>query len=158
MLTDTPYTTKDITKNLEIPMQRLRMWLLNGFITPSIPSEGQGKKAFFSKSDLYAISLFVKLLNKGFKRELAAEYIKSFQDSAEILQLSSYLLFITKMDGEDTIIEPRSCTGFNPLELVIWPDKISLKGFEDDNDKCVWEDIVIINFAQLKADVDGKID
>jgi len=158
-MTETPYTTKHIIEGLEIPMQRLRMWLLQGYISPSVPSGGHGKKAYFSKSDIYAISLFMKLLGKGLKRELAAEYIKAFQDSADVLQISPYLLFITKSSepGADPKIEPRSFAGFNPLQLSIWPDKISVTGFEDDSDQCDWDDIVLINFAKLKADVDSRL-
>jgi len=154
---ETPYTTKDIVEKLHIPMQRLRMWLLNNFFEPTKPSEGQGKKAFFSKLDMYAIELFVKLLAKGFKRELAAEYIRSFQEVAQIMHLAPFILFVTKRTEDGLLIEPGCYNGMNPLELAIAVDKISVRGFGADSEACVWEDVIIINFAQLKADVDKKL-
>lgn len=160
---EAPYTTKDIIEKLGIPMQRLRMWLLNGFISPSIPSAGQGHKAYFSHTDFYAIDLFAKLLNKGFKRELAAKYVKSFQDTStfDALQYASYLFFITEKSGEDVTVSMRSVLGEETLGLLFEPTKISMldreANMETEVGEFLWEDVTVINFALLKGFVDAAL-
>ena len=50
--------------------------MTRGFIKPSLPSTGKGTIAIFTKADVFGVALFGKLLEKGFKREMAAEYIE----------------------------------------------------------------------------------
>lgn len=153
----TIFTTKDIVERLDIPMQRLRMWLMEEYIAPSVPSDGQGKKAYFSINDMYAIVLFSRLLAKGFKRELASRYIREFQKGAAIFTNAPYLFFLAKDTESGKVVEPRSFTGINPLKLSIWPDKVSLTDFEAESDQCDWDDIIIFNFAKLKKEVNEML-
>lgn len=151
------FTTKDIVERLDIPMQRLRMWLMEEYIAPSVPSDGQGKKAYFSTNDMYAIVLFSRLLAKGFKRELASRYIREFQKGAAVFTNAPYLFFLTKDTDSGKVIEPRSFMGMIPLRLSIWPDRVNLTDFEDESDRYDWDDIVIINFAKLKEEVNEML-
>ena len=70
------FSTLDIVKALSIPRERLRDWMNNGFVVPTIKSEGQGTKAIFTRNDIYLVALFVDLLKKGFKRYRASDLIK----------------------------------------------------------------------------------
>ena len=76
-MTETEFTTFDIQKKLGIPIGRLKEWTKRGFITPSIQkANGRGTKAIFSREDLSYIVSFNLLVNRGFSRALASEYLK----------------------------------------------------------------------------------
>jgi hypothetical protein len=62
------FTTFDIIKALGIPRERLQDWINRDFIKPTIPAEGRGTKAIFTRSDVYKIMLFQKLIGMGFNR------------------------------------------------------------------------------------------
>ncbi|MBU1568151.1 MAG: MerR family transcriptional regulator [Proteobacteria bacterium] len=151
------YTTKTIVEKLGIPLQRLRMWLMEDFVSASIPSEGQGKKAFFTREDLYHIVLFEKLLKKGLKRELAAAYIKSINGGTSILDSVPYLVLITINTDEGNVVQSRNCLGFNPLQPIISPDNFMMSEFESDVEKTDWEDVLIINYVKLRKEVDKML-
>jgi hypothetical protein len=40
------FSTLDIVKTLEIPRERLRSWMKEGFILPTAPAKGQGTKGY----------------------------------------------------------------------------------------------------------------
>lgn len=65
------YSTIDISKAFGMPRERLRDWMDRGFVSPSLPSTGQGTIAIFTARDAYRVFLFEKLVNAGFKREAA---------------------------------------------------------------------------------------
>ena len=70
------FSTLDIVKALKIPRERLRDWMNQGFVKPTIPAEGQGTKAVFTRTDVYLLALFRHLVNSGFKRDMAAFILK----------------------------------------------------------------------------------
>ena len=86
------YSTLDIVKALNIPRERLRDWMTRGFIKPSLPSTGKGTIAIFTKADVFGVALFGKLLEKGFKREMAAEYIEMVMDQ-NLYRALNFILF-----------------------------------------------------------------
>ena len=71
------YSTIDIEKGLGISRERLREWTAKGFIVPSTPSPGQGRRAVFSRKDILDICLFDELVRVGFNRKAAGECIQS---------------------------------------------------------------------------------
>ena len=77
------YTTTQISKSLGISMESLRDWLLRGYVTPSVPSEGQGKKALFDFIDILGIRLFQELVLIGFSREVGGKIYKGFMEIVE---------------------------------------------------------------------------
>lgn len=163
-MTQESFTTKDIVEKLGIPMQRLRMWLLEGYIVPSTPSEGQGKKAYFTRNDLYAIRLFTKLMDKGFKREAAAVHAKEYQDSVRqnnIWQYANYMVFVTiKTSDDETAVKIFGHAGVESVGLQFEPAKIKVidphTGSESERE-FVWEDTLVINFGILKGYVDAAL-
>jgi DNA-binding transcriptional MerR regulator len=72
------FTTTDIVKALGIPRERLRSWTKLGYIKPSMPSGKQGRKVIFTRADVYAVALFDRLINLGFKREDAARLVQFY--------------------------------------------------------------------------------
>lgn len=161
---DGQYTTTDIVDKLKVPMQRLRMWLLNGYFSPSIPSAGQGQKAYFSLFDLYAIAVFIQLLDQGCKRELAAEYVKRYQESyqgkeVEAQAYANYLIFVTEIVKEDRKIKMLTFTGYDHLQLKLEAAKISLVNYDGETllDECLWANVMVVNFGLIKGLVDSKL-
>lgn len=62
------FSTFDIVKALGIERERLREWMNRSFIKPTIPAPGQGKKAVFTRLDVYAVELFRQLVSAGLDR------------------------------------------------------------------------------------------
>lgn len=73
------FTSFDIARALDIPMERLRQWMKHGFITPSIPASGQGTKAVFTLDDLCIVEIFNRLIACGLNRHAASKICKSVQ-------------------------------------------------------------------------------
>jgi hypothetical protein len=71
------FSTFDVEKICKIKRTRLQEWLnkKNHFIVPSQCSGGRGKKALFSREDLYGIQLFIELLEMNLDRTEASEII-----------------------------------------------------------------------------------
>jgi DNA-binding transcriptional MerR regulator len=70
------YTSGDVRRILKISMERYRDWESRGFIKPSIPSPGQGRKAFFTGEDVKKIILFKEFLDIGFRRKFASTLVE----------------------------------------------------------------------------------
>ncbi len=155
------FTTHHVTKVLDIPMQRLRVWLLNGYIAPAIPSGGQGQKAFFLKEDLYVIALFKKLLEKGFKRELASKYCNSMKGINTPLGFANYLtIWTTEIDGK-FVMGSHLLAGSEKFRVDILPNMVNI--WPGDDQKLVkavdvdWNDIYIINLTKIMRRVDTAL-
>jgi hypothetical protein len=70
------FSTFDIMKLLVIKRERLREWMNQGFITPTIPADGIGSKAIFSILDIYKIAVFKILVDAGMNRRKASTWVK----------------------------------------------------------------------------------
>ena len=78
------FSTFDIVKKLDIPRERIREWMKRGFINPTVKASGVGTKAIFTIQDVYKVLLFKHLIEIGFMREIAANFIKDL-DIVELL-------------------------------------------------------------------------
>jgi DNA-binding transcriptional MerR regulator len=90
------FSTLDIVKALDIPRERLREWLVRGYVRPSVSAEGQGTRAIFTRTDVYTVALFRRLLEIGFRREEAGKFVRKFQErekDAPEQQRTVYLIF-----------------------------------------------------------------
>jgi hypothetical protein len=72
------FSTLDIVKALKIPRERLRDWMNRSFIEPSVPADGQGTKAIFTREDVYGVALFQILIDHGLSREKSSGFVKLF--------------------------------------------------------------------------------
>ncbi len=69
------FSTLDITRLLKIPRERLRGWMKEDYIKPSVQANGRGSRAGFTKRDVFAVAIFESLLNRGLKRVVASMLI-----------------------------------------------------------------------------------
>lgn len=153
-MSDGKYTMKVFPDKFGLDTQRVRIWLNEGYVTASHKSEGQGKKAFFTVSDLYRVALFVKLLEKGFKRDLAGEYLQGLRERpAEFVDKVSYLFFITQKTGEESTVDEKSVMGFD-VGVNLGPDYVAIGGGGKEGNECDWEDVLILNYAKIRGGVD----
>lgn len=77
------FSSFEVGKILDIPRERIRAWMKDGFISPTFPSPGQGSRAIFTLDRLYCVALFQSLLNRGFNRKTAASIADEFWGSHE---------------------------------------------------------------------------
>ncbi len=96
------YTSSIVTHVLDCHRELIKDWILQGFITPSVPAEGQGTKALFTFNDILTVYLFQKLINRGFKRKLAKKYIEAFKkeyiDNGIIPNIAVFFIHTTAYD------------------------------------------------------------
>jgi hypothetical protein len=74
------FSTLDICKALDIPRERLRSWMKEGFIEPNTEAEGQGTKAIFNRQRVYTIAAFKSYIERGFDRRTAADCASIVED------------------------------------------------------------------------------
>jgi hypothetical protein len=153
---ETKYSTLDIVKALDIPRERLRDWMNRGYIVPTLPAHGHGTKAGFTKGDVYGIALFRKLVEKGFKRELAAEFTKKYVGSGSPLGFTSYIMFKTVIENREPIIKPIFFAGPAPFTINIDLNQVSLQELQEVYSE-VWDDIYIINFVKIATEIDAAL-
>lgn len=152
------YSTLDIVKALDIPRERLRDWMTRGFIKPSLPSTGKGTIAVFTKADVFGVALFGKLLEKGFKREMAAEYIEMVVGQ-NLYRGLNLILFKSIIRDGNRVVDIEEQIGKSSLKV-----EIDAKGnarvisglFENSIDE-EWEDIHILNVKNLFKEVDAAL-
>lgn len=73
------FSTLDITKLLNIPRERLRSWMNEGYVKPSTEAYGRGTRAGFTRQDLYMVAIFEDIIGRGIKRVVAAGLVKQIQ-------------------------------------------------------------------------------
>lgn len=182
----TGYSTLDIIKGLNIPRERLRGWMKEGFIKPTVPALGQGTKAIFTLDDVYGIALFQSLISIGFHRKIAAVAMETVRGiygypgeegaipkNVSSLGLQScltdieYLLLLFKTESGDEIPKiltaGKSSDGKNPLldlqnvQIIGSEHYVGVGGSDNIKSYSNWSHIHSINFKKLRAHVDGAM-
>jgi len=162
------FSSFDAAKILDLPMERLRQWLKLGFIKPTVPATGQGTKAVFTLDDLYGVALFKKLLDAGFTRTVAGEYVRQFlnkEKSTPERHIADYIIFkVFIEDGEtkvcaiehtkDAIDNINISTG---LQRSIKPYMLSsmpkFKYMVSD----AWDTLLVVNFGQIRKGIETAL-
>ena len=150
------YSTLDITKALSIPRERLRDWMVRGFIIPSLPSTSKGTIAIFTKDDVLCVALFQKLIDLGYKRENAGEYIDILTNTSMI----PHIRFVTlkhKVENGETKTESEMQIGDGTLNLSIASNGNIDSGPFSPLNCSEWEGIHIINIMTIKKEVDAAL-
>jgi hypothetical protein len=157
------FSTLDIVKTLEIPRERLRSWMKEGFVQPTISARGQGTKAVFRRHDIYAVALFNDLLNAGFRREIAASHIREF---SKVFHKNYELVLyrqITLPGGCMMHCSPIIVTGNNTFAIMAGEASFSgesgdshekTEAMKSINDISQWETFLVVNIGKLKSRVD----
>ena len=158
------YSTLDVCKALGIQREKLRDWMDQGYIKPALPALGKGTIAIFTKVDVYGVALFDRLLQRGFKREAAAEYVRIFI-MHPLANEMTVALFSEKL-GEDGKVEIGNhfVTGPGTLRVEI-DSKLRTKVGQVGKDGRVlahpdeqaWDYLYIVNIASLRKEVDSAV-
>lgn len=159
------YTTRHILQVFKIKMEKCRDWHSKGFIEATVPSPGQGQKAEYTIEDLYGIALFIKLTEKGFKRNLAAEIVKSTRAKGQgLLSVAEFVLYQSIRKEGKLEVKPTYLSG-GDYAIHLSPKKIGIEaiGFDhsennhpvEDNE--IWEDVFVINLIYLRHGVDKAL-
>jgi len=148
------FSTFDIIKRLNIPRERLREWMKRGFIEPTTRASGIGTKAVFTLQDVYKVLLFKHLVEIGFMRETAADFIKNL-DIVELLS-GDYIGFRV---GKDKV--PWSNTNvvyffMNKHQILQISDGMpagwynirnKVKKFASEHE---YDDLIIVNYRKIR--------
>ena len=102
------YRTTQICKALGIKRERFRDWIKVGDLTPTIPAEGQGTKAEYSLHDVVMIAFFKKMVERGFKRELAKKYVDAFEKEYTIETSPKTVVFFAHYHEHDITVSKNS--------------------------------------------------
>ena len=152
------YSTIDISKALNIPRERLRDWMVRGFIKPSLPSTSKGTIAIFIRTDVICVALFMKLITKGFKREVAAEYVDLLIDKPGLTYSINFIMLKSVVRNSDIEVESFISYGPGPLNLNIDKDRNVNTSFTDQIIEAdEWDDIQIINVVNIHKEVDAAL-
>ncbi len=157
------FSTLDIVKALEIPRERLRSWMKEGFVRAAVPARGQGTKALFRRSDIYSIALFGDLLGAGFRREIAASHMQEF---SKVFHRNYELVLYRQVavpGGSMMQCTPVIVTGNNTFAIMT--GEASFKGniletiekteaIKSMNDINSWDAFFVVNIRKLKNRVD----
>jgi len=141
------FSTFDINKALEIPRERLRDWMVRGFVEPSVQAEGAGTRAVFDRIDVYLVALFEDLLEGGLSRSMAAIFTKQLRRNKRIratLDTTNYIVF--------------KKLGTNKWEVTT--SKVETEKISIDEDRKVepgWKQVIIYNFRSLRKRVDERL-
>lgn len=155
------FTTFDIIKRLQIPRERLREWMKRGFIEPTTSASGVGTKAVFTLQDVYKILLFKHLIEIGFMREVAADFIRNL-DLVELLS-GDYIGFRV---GKDKV--PWSNTNvvyffMNRHQVLQISDGMpagwynirnKVKKFASEHE---YDDLIIVNYKKIRQRVNAAL-
>ena len=160
------FSTLDIVKTLEIPRERLRSWMKEGFIQPTVPAQGQGTKAVFHRYDIYGIALFRDLLDAGFRRDVAATQMREF---ARVFRKNYELVLyrqVTLPGGCMMHCSPVIVTDNNTFAVMAGEASFAgdvSEGHEmtvamrSVNDISQWETFIVVNMKNLKERVDQQL-
>ena len=155
------FSTFDIIKKLNIPRERLREWMKRGFIEPTIGSSGVGTKAIFTIQDVYKVLLFKHLIEIGFMREIAADFIKNL-DIVELLS-GDYIGFRIgkdKVPWADTNVVYFFMNKHQILSLsegmpARWYNiKSKIKKFASEHE---YDDLIIVNYRKIRQQVNAAL-
>lgn len=153
------YSTLDIVKALKIPRGRLREWIDQNFIIPSVSAEGQGTRAVFTRIDVYGVALFRQLLKLGFSRTMASRITRDFvsREKAQTRGKARYLVFkIGEKNGEPAILTSRVLNRNCNINIE------TLETHEQEElsqePATEWDSVIIINFQHLQEETDAALE
>jgi hypothetical protein len=75
---DQYFTTFDIKKAIEAPVDQQQLWISNEWIFPTVPSPGRGKPALFDLDGVISVAFFKEMLALGIARKIAGKHVEHF--------------------------------------------------------------------------------
>ncbi len=98
------YDTNVLVKNFNIPLQRIQDWVLHGFVQPTAKTKNCGRKNLYSIERVYCVVMFKKLLDLGYKRKTAAEYLSQCNIIEHLLPTTEYVILTSNKNNIKTHI------------------------------------------------------
>jgi DNA-binding transcriptional MerR regulator len=168
------FQSADQEKITGVKRNRLQVWIERGWIKPSQRATGYGSRNVFSRDDLYNIAIFKAIVEKGWSRSVAAEFIEKGRvrvesgTRGELDKQSGVVRWgaIPSMRSRDgaTLLPP--CAGYGVFvrikgkvlhTFVAGPlDKVGAELESIAKEKDV-DDIYILNLKTILSQVDAKI-
>jgi hypothetical protein len=158
------FSTFDVMKALGIPRERLREWMDRSFVKPTTPAQGQGSRASFTRDAVYGVSLFRLLVDYGFSRAVAGDFVGQFLSLPDH-QEAGYLFLrvsvgpqgagrksILAIDRGDYSIHLKTGQTDDMKELA-QVEKNKTLALSDTR----WKIIFLVNLETLRQDVDGAL-
>ena len=102
------YSSTQICKALKLSKERLKLWIIDKYITPTIPAKGHGIKAEYNLHNVVMIAFFKKMVERGFKRELAKKYIDAFEKEYTIENSPKIVVFFSHYHEHDITVGKNS--------------------------------------------------
>jgi|GEM_PF-1775268 len=149
------YSTIDISKALGIKRERMREWMIRGYVKPSLPSTGKGTIAIFTRNDVLCVALLQKLIGMGFKRDVASVHIRQLLDSRLINVLSFIVLVYTEREGKPVV--DFQLIADETLDINFDQDGNAKIGPLTNVDSPNWNGVHVINFLKLENEVDAAL-
>jgi len=159
------FSTFDLIKALKIPRERLREWMKRGYVHPTRKAEGQGDRASFTRENVYSVALFRRLVDFGFSRDLAGEFVTGFiardKDSPKH-QKTEFIVFRILGDkiSVQTLAYGQWSWDINSGSLSLGPIPMAkLKKVSGEPFFCSegWDQIHIINYHGVKKEIDESL-
>lgn len=137
----TTYSTFEICEVLELPYERFRQWQRKGDVTSMVEAQGQGSRAALSRQDAYRIEQYRRLVELGYKRSVAAQFINELKD--EDLEKNNYVVYSIEIVDSNAKIFPKFF--------------INKKSTFEFLDSYKWKEVHLINLGNLKNSIDSAL-
>ena len=122
--TEEYFSHHEVARILNIKKDRLRGWLNEGFVKPSIPSAGRGKANLYTRHDLYAIGLFMSLIDTGYSREFARSAAEIWLRKIEGIDAHTIVkLAIMRTQDNQEYVRVDEFTFLVPYDFTFDPDR-----------------------------------
>lgn len=156
------FLAADIEKITGVKRNRLQQWLEREYITPSIQvASGHGTRNIWSRNDLYTIALFKKITESGLSRKVVSDFLSAGTIGGDNVNLIYCLLYMREGEKVKATaipwLEDPSIT-VDTLGEITNVGTINLLQTQKNLDMGAFDDVYIVNFFKVKAEVDKKIE
>ena len=146
----------EVARILDVNKDRLRGWLNEGFIKPSVPSTGRGKANLYSQNDLYALGLFMMLIDTGYSREFSGDATNIFLRKVADTDPHTITKFaIVRATNNQEYVQVDEFTRLVPFDFTFNPDKELSIILADDVE---WTRYEVINLEGIMRRIDAAIE
>ena len=162
------FLAADIEKITGVKRNRLQQWLERGYITPSIQvASGQGTRNIWSRNDLYTIALFKKIIESGLSRKVVSDFLSAGTiggDDVKGIYCLVYMRGGGKVKAESVsfftefLLDGTPTLHLDPFGVETNVGTINLLQIQKDLGMEAFDDVYIVNFFKVKAEVDEKIE
>ena len=73
----------DVSRILQVPERKVRMWLEREVVIPTMPSRGKGRPRLFSKGDVLQLAIVVRLERAGIVPQYLVKYLDAYRLACE---------------------------------------------------------------------------